>query len=245
MTTIYHAVEMHHWPAGVDAGRRRRAQESWPETLYAQGVVPVHYREYNRDATIIGDARKLPFLLDVIEPALNQCKDGNDIVLFSNDDIVFHKDFVRAVRQHIAIWDVCTAHRCECDHRFDLNLTPDEWLAQSRPHIGRDVFAAKASWLHSMWGHLPDACLGSPFWDLHLAAIVRRSKGFILTRQNLETVFPGCELQKGYVYHEAHENQWGKLPANSPAHQHNAMLFKEWSAIHLPGLQFNPQTGQI
>lgn len=245
MIAIYHAVEMHHWPPGTDAGRRRRAQESWQTTLYSQGVEPVPYRKYKRDARIIGDNRELPFFLDVIEPALDKCQDANDIVLWSNDDLVFHPQFVGALKRHIEVWDVCTAHRCEADQRFDLEASPDDWQAVSRAHIGRDVFAAKASWLHQFWGHLGDWVLGAPHFDLHLLAIVRRAKGFITTRQNLETVFPGCELPKGYVAHEAHENRWGQLPATSPGHLHNARLFQSWAAIWLPGLQFNPQTGQI
>lgn len=244
MTTIYHAVEIHHWPPGPDAGRRKRAQESWEPMYAAQGVVRVHYRDYKRTAKDIGDDRDLPYFLDVLTPALDKCQSGEDICLFTNDDLVFHPQFTGALRRHIAIWDVCTSHRCESDQRFDLNATPDDWEAQSRPHIGRDVFAAKASWLHEYWGHLGDWIIGSPHWDLHLLAIVRRSKGFITTRQNLVDVLPGCELPKGYVGHESHQSAWSQLPAHTPAHRHNADIFRLWAEKWLPNLYFD-HNGQI
>jgi hypothetical protein len=245
MTTILHAVEMHHWPPGPDAGRRKRAQESGQATLYNRGVVPVHVWEHKRTAREIGDDRDLPFFKDVLSAGMSKVTNGDDIVFWSNDDLVFHPDFLEAMKRHVAIWDVCTRHRCESDQRFSLEATPDEWVAQSRGHIGRDVFAAKALWIHQYWGHLGDWILGAPHFDLHLLAIVRRSKGFITTRQNLETVFPGCELAKGYVGHEAHEHAWGRLPAHTPSHRHNATLFQEWAAKWLPDLWFNPQNGQI
>lgn len=237
--TIYHAVEMHDWPAGADSQRRKRAQESW-QLLYAtQGVVPVHYREYKRTAKDIGDSRDLPYFLDVLTPALDTAKDGNEIICFTNDDIILHPQFTATLRRHVAIWNVCTSHRCESHKRFDLNATPDDWVAQSQIHMGRDVFAAKASWLREYWGHLGDFILGAPIFDLHLAAIVRRSKHFVTTRQNLETVIPCCELPRGMVGHEAHHSVWSTLPAHTPAHAHNSRLFREWASKWLPQLAFD------
>jgi len=242
--TIFHAVEMHHWPPGPDAGRRKRAQESWQETLYSHRVVPVHVREHKRTAREIGDDRDLPFFKDVLSAAMEKVTNGEDIVFWSNDDLVFHPDFLEAMKRHIAIWDVCTSHRCESDQRFSLEATPDEWVAQSRLHIGRDFFAAKASWWHQHWGHIPDAVIGCPFYDLHLCAIIRRSKGFLLTRQNLEVVVPCCELPRGFIGHESHQSAWSKLPAHTPAHRHNADLFRNWAAEWLPSLGFDAN-GQI
>jgi hypothetical protein len=104
--------------------------------------------------------------------------------------------------------------------------------------MGRDLFAATKVWLLAHWDEIPDAILGAPAYDLHLAALVRHKVGQKTTRQNIDQVMVCAELPNGYVYHQHHVSQWASLPQNTPSHVRNGEQFKKWAAVHQPHLKF-------
>jgi len=235
---IYHAVERHEEP------RNRRKEEAWQswDRLYDQGVVPCHYWKYERDARDIGDKRALPYLKDVLRFAMNQ-SGNDDIVLFTNDDVVLHPQLPSLLRFHVAVFGACCSQRCDFRRGGLLkpNLSPAEIDKHSIPHMGRDLFAFTKTWLEKNWNALGDFILGASDWDLALASLIRLQHGIVSTRKNIEASIHPAELPRGYVLHIAHTSLWNQ-PSNinaAASQAHNRLIFKAWAQKNLPTLAFD------
>lgn len=224
--TLYHAVERH--DKEPDA-RKEKALDSW-KRLYDQGVVPCHLWEYPRDARDIGDARALPYLLDVLAPAVEAAAHWDSIIVWSNDDVVFHPMLPGMLRMHCALFGACTSIRCEFDRQAmpPSHCDPLIWAQNSSPHLGRDLFAATKLWWTQHWSELGDYMLAAPVFDIALATLIRHKKGFVTTHKNLGDVIAPCEIPMGYIGHQAHTPHWTTLPLETPSHVHNRTLFLEW-----------------
>lgn len=229
---VVHAVERH---TETDLGRleqKKRVWDSWQE-LYRNGIIPRHYETYVRDSSTIGDARRLPFLKDVLAFAMAGHND-QDIVFWTNDDNALHPQLPRLLEMFCSIYDVCTSHRCDLKEELSPTTDPAHLAKVSQPHMGRDLFAATVKWLRLHWAEVPDYLLGCPEFDLGLAMMVRKHRGFSTTHADLFEVIPCCELPRGYVLHWNHRKTWQDLPSTTPGHQHNHRLLKEWAASHAP-----------
>jgi hypothetical protein len=236
---IFHAVEIHPDRGMAESTRKAIARLSWDYLYREKGVIPCHCKGYTRTAREIGDSRDLPFLRDVLAVAMGQA-DGEDIVMWTNDDVLLQNEIADAVRQHCSIWGACTAMRTEFKHETapSPSMAPEDIAAKGERHMGRDLFAATKVWLLAHWDEIPDAILGAPAYDLHLAALVRHKVGQKTTRQNIDQVMVCAELPNGYVYHQHHVSQWASLPQNTPSHVRNGEQFKKWAAVHQPHLKF-------
>lgn len=237
---IFHTTNLR--AKDVQSARERevRARSTWN----ALDCIPDAVCQFRRDATDIGDPRDLPYLKDMLEFALlNPDCGNNDIVMWTNNDVALHPELPNALRRFIALYEVCTSFRVELPYGVEADVTkdPEEIALMSMGHMGRDMFAATAGWLRKYWNDIPDAIIGCPIFDLHLAALVRKQKGFNSDRQNLETLIPCCEFPRGYVIHEAHEAVWSRLPMTTPSHQHNSKLFQQWCSVNLPHMKFTPE----
>lgn len=240
---IFHCVERHRETKQNEANRKGIAQKSW-DALYAQGVIPCHLDEanYPRTANDIGDTRRLPFLLDVLNEGM-ALADPDDIIFLTNDDNFLHPQLPDMLRQHISIYEVGCAHRCE----FKLTSLPstpsppETYVKRGRPHMGRDLFAFTKRWLLRNWNDIPDFVLGCSDWDLCMTCLIRNHFGIKSTRKNIEdNLFP-AELPLGYVSHTYHSPAWNH-PAytnNAPGQLHNRHLFKAWADKNAPHLRFD------
>lgn len=234
---LIHAVERHEEPTNR---RKEQAWESW-KTIYAQGVTPSHYWKYARDATSIGDKRKLPFLKDVLAFALEKAN-NEDVVFLTNDDIVIHPQLPDRLLRHVQAHGPCSSQRCEFRGNIPkLTLPPEQIASLGRLHMGRDLFAGTKRWWLSVWEQLPDYILAASDWDLGMACLVRNHHGIASTRKNLEQNIHPAELQRGLLLHAFHVPLWAdKKNVNSAASQvWNRQLFRSWSALHLPSLVFH------
>lgn len=225
---IIHCVERHQVSDVREVRRRKLVFSSW-ESLYAKGVVSAHLWDYPRDSSSIGDHRKLPFLKDVFSAGRAKAE-KNDIVMWTNDDIVLHPEIISALKLQVGCFDVCSAHRCEflTQDVIDLNWTPTQFEARKRWHGGRDLFACTAEWMDSHWDGIPDFVLGSSEFDYCLASMVRNEKGFHVNWRTMHLRYPLCELPFGYVLHEMHTPKWITL-GNDAAQQHNRRLLYQWA----------------
>lgn len=232
--TIYHAVERHLVSDPNEIQRRKKVLASW-EVLYAGGVVPCHYGEgeYKRSARGIGDKRNLPYLKDVLAFALERAQGPGEIICWTNDDIVLHRELPRALRRHVAIWDCCSSHRCEFHYRKmpSMEAPPAMFGVYRENHIGRDLFAFSVGWLRQYWEEIPDFILGASDFDLCLAWILRLKKGFATTEHNLADVVAPCELMPGLCLHDWHRAAWTEAGnvMSAPSQLHNRRLFMEWT----------------
>lgn len=235
---LFHSTERH------DCGHDKRRENAWAswDQIYAQGVVPVHVWEYPRTAKSIGDHRALPFLKDVLSVALNQACD-EDIVFFTNDDVVLHSGLPEMLQYHCSVFGPCSSQRREFKGRPipKFEATPAEVVHNGRQHMGRDLFAATKAWWTEYWDQIPDAILGASMFDLHLACVIRKFYGIESTRRNLEEHISPAEIPLGYVSHRHHPAVWSR-PQNdgkTPSELHNRMAFRSWASVHLPKLKFD------
>lgn len=226
------------------AARKLPAIQS-QDALYESGkLIPIHAwpEGYQRTAKdTLGDRRPLPYLKDLLQKFLDVAGD-DDICLWINDDNLIHPAICDYLRLHVGVWGACTIFRTEFKRPPSLNVTPEQFTkASCRAHIGRDGFAFTKLWLKEFWNDIPDAVLGAPEFDLHMAMLIRLTYGFKTTNLNLgETIFP-AEPHFSYLGHIQHASTWN-MPETiqSPSNAWNRKLLKEFAAKHLPDLKFNP-----
>ena len=234
---LLHSVERHEEPRSP---RKERAWKSW-DTLYQNGVIPCHYWNYKRDATNIGDPRKLPYLKDVLQFAMDQAQ-NEDIVVLTNDDLLLHPGIIQVLLWHVSIFSACSSRRLDLKRPIEnLNETPKILLPLGKHHVGRDLFAFKKSWLIQYWDQIGDFILGASDWDLALTCLIRLHHGMISDRRSMDLNQHPAEMPVGYVLHEIHNPFWLR-PDNvnaAPSQIHNRMLFKAWATQYLPSLVFH------
>jgi glycosyltransferase involved in cell wall biosynthesis len=234
---LVHAVERHEEPTNR---RKEQAWDSW-KAIYAQGVVPSHYWKYGRDATSIGDKRKLPFLKDVLAFAMENAND-DDVVFLTNDDIVIHPQLPDRLLRHVLAHGPCSSQRCEFRGNIPkLTLPPEQIASLGRLHMGRDLFAGTKRWWLSVWEQIGDPVLGASDFDLHLACLIRKHHGIESTRKNLEQNLHPAELPRGFLIHQFHVPAWAdrRNVSTAASQKHNRLAFRKWSAEHLPALAFH------
>lgn len=210
---------------GHDA-RHHVAHSTW-NSHYADGVVPVHCHEYRRTArTELNDPRELPFLKDIIGEALKRSTDENDVIAWGNSDVGLKPGFVEAISGAVRKFGITTMRRTE---------------SNGQPHMGRDVFAFTAGWLRANWEEFPDYVLGSPAFDLGVAAMARVHCGFTepTTMANLKDDWFPADAMPGYALHESHQSEW-LLPGHHAmaSVRWNQRLFREWAAKNAPKMLF-------
>lgn len=218
---FWHAIERH-VQRNDDAERRTlTAFRSW-EKLYKQGrLKPAHVweHEYPRDAKSLGDKRALPFLKDVLIPAMTKARDDDDVILWTNDDTILHPKVLEALEEKLARVDAVGSFRVNFDKIEPgiFETAPNTLAQRGKPDLGRDLFAFKKRWLVKRWFELPDFILGELEFDLVLAALIRRDAGVFTTKLNRDQLVSACEIERGYVLHENHERAWVSEGAKNSA----------------------------
>lgn len=240
---LFHCIEQHAEKNGREATRKAQAQKSW-EPIYAQGVIRCCLEEanYPRTAREIGEKRKLPYLKDVLALAMKQAQ-PDDIIFFTNDDIVLHPELPDLLRFHVGVYECCSSSRCEFKGRPMPPMTrpPGEFAQLGNPHMGRDLFAFTQRWLEDHWEEIGDYILGCSDWDLALATMIRVHFGIKTTRQNIEAAIHPAELPRGYISHSFHSPFWSTPGYVNTAvgQMHNRNTFKKWASVHAPQLKFD------
>jgi hypothetical protein len=231
---LVHVYESHHERNAMNAARKEKAFQSW-RVLYQQGVVEACYKDYVRDSKSIGDPRGLPYFKDVIAFGISKCESEDDVVFFTNDDSILHKQLPGALIMFCAIYEVCSAQRREFRQGYPSGEhSPEQLTAMSDSHMGRDLIAGTKRWWGKNLCHIPDFLLACSEFDLCLAALIRKQKGHRTTHQNLSERIQCCELNFGLVGHEAHQPQWSILGKDNIGNAHNHALFKRWAATYAP-----------
>jgi hypothetical protein len=199
--------------------RHKRAQATW-DYVYAQGVVPVHVTDYKRDATGIGDPRKLPYLKDVLERGIQNARHDLDVIIWTNDDVGFDAAIVEWARDAVVADGAMSMRRNESGH------------------IGRDLFAFTAKWLKDNFDKIPDYIQGAPCFDLALAAQIRKFYGIFSTLENLHQDIWPAETVHRYALHEPHPSEWAGANENTyKANLWNKKLANEWFAQNNPQIR--------
>jgi hypothetical protein len=157
-----------------------------------------------RTAQLIGDRRPLPMLKEMLAKALKFTR-GRDIIVWTNDD-------VQIINLHKVV------EHCRKFGAVGVRRDP--------AHIGRELFAFRWDWLADRIYNFPDCAVASPWFDLAVAAWIRRQFGWVSTMDNLiEDRYPAEIPNEKILYHEDHPSSWvGSM--ESQASKWNERIFK-------------------
>lgn len=215
---VFHTFEVH---GKLDA-RSARAQESWSET----GWTMVPFEHYPRDSRrVLGDARSLPYIRDMIAHSLDRCA-YNDILVLTNSDIRLEPGIDQELRSIMRRCVMATGRR--------IDLDPEQ------VHCGRDLVAWKAGWLRLNIDTVQELILGASNWDNWAWREARRlfGKGYF---GNIDEHRPDhvsqieCEVDynKKLIRHERHAAYWISNK-KSPSEVFNRLALEGWKRRNLP-----------
>ena len=158
-----------------------------------------------RTAQDIGDPRPLPMLKEMLRRAVMFSSD-RDIIIWTNDDVKVVDLF--PIVNHARIFGAASVRR-------------------DPAHIGREMFAFRWDWLADRLRDFPDVAVACPWFDLAIAAWIRKQFGWNSTMQNLEWDLYPCEIANdGLFIHPDHESSWTDK-MEMPAAKWNERIFKQ------------------
>jgi len=196
-----------HW--GADLRRHEVARESWNRE-YESGhwkASPVSESQLRRTSkSALHDARRLPFLRDILDLALGRTL-PDDLIVFTNDDIVFAAGLTDTL---LEIESAAWASRMEFIRMPTLPSCID--IIGGRKHCGADLFAMTPAWWKTNRRDYPDMVLGCEALDL------------VMRKLMLAT--GGVELHAA-IAHEEHASWWISH-RNDAAALHNRKLAAAW-----------------
>lgn len=223
---IWHVFEQHRVSEQSERDRREIVWQSW-NNLYSQGTVkPVPLSmPYLRDSRKIGGKRSLPYVKDVLENGLT-CARDNDVIMFTNDDIILHRRLPELVFDALERWPAVSSHRAEYGAIIGAHLVKDDpaVFKSAVPHPGRDVFAFRAGWLRTHLHEIPDYLVGAPCWDTAMAAYIRHAAGFPGINRTKNSQCIDAELPFGFCAHIMHHAAWTINKMSDKCNAHNAAL---------------------
>ena len=210
---VVHVFERH----GALNPRESDAQSSWPITGWLQAP----FEDYPRDATSIGDPRRLPFLRDALLHGMSRSTSPRDVIVLSNSDVAFGRDTRFELERVMSCSVVGTCRR------VDVGPGPD---AVARIHSGRDLIAFRRSWLEHNLHLIPDFVLGASQWDSWATQFARRLVGAApQVDANAYGLVQDCELtpSREVLSHQRHRAYW-LAHQNAPSEVHNDRLYRSW-----------------
>lgn len=159
-----------------------------------------------RTAVDIGDTRSLPMLKDMLGRALTFARAG-DVIVWTNDDVEILD--LGPLVSHVGKFGAVTMRR-------------------DPAHMGRELMAFKWEWLADKFHDFPDGVVACPWFDLAIAAWVRKRFGIRSDFDNISRDFYPCEIPNDgiFIHPNDHESTWTEY-MKYPASIHNERLWKE------------------
>lgn len=196
---VYHVVPTVEAKSESAARRYKAAQESW-RPFHERGAVFLPYNDQNALRMFTMGERKLPYLKDAFKIGLEASSGNNDIICFTNADIILTEGFYSALQNRMAVNDFC------CSFRMEFEAT-ETTRCGYRTH-GRDMFAFKRLWLGQHFDEIPDFLIGMGGWDYALSMWFRVLSGRSPESCDPSQCMPDIEMEYGFVWHERHEAAW-------------------------------------
>lgn len=220
---IHHVVD---WycpsdPANADRHRVLNARRTWDETVtreHNKWVMVWHEtdRHAKRTSRDMGDSRKLPFIRDLFDFAVERLRD-DEIVCFTNSDVCLTPEAPDEIRRKLQTGECCYSRRVDLGNTDAPTLKRDE-IARVRAHVGADLFACRAGFWRKHREEFPDLIYACEGWDW-------------VARQIFKRYNPAAEISPPVIYHKAHASYWSwtvNIVAN-PAQVHNRNLCEQWA----------------
>lgn len=221
---IYLVANIHNKPTE----RHVKARTSWEALVIEEDlvVIAVDQPPPKRTALAIGDPRNLPFLNDLLTIGMKVAEDPNDIIIWTNDDVQLDRQICPWARSMVRL------HGAVSMRRSEIGDTSGEI------HMGRELFAFTRQWLEENLDSIPSFYVGCPFFDIVLAAIIRKQHGITSTIENIKEDLYPSDSEHRYALHEPHPSSWaGENEFKFPANLHNRKMAKEWCANNMPTLK--------
>lgn len=216
---VVHSVHMH-----GETDRHKRAQATWGPAFGDESIIEHHSTDWGLIQSVDGDTRQLAPIKAILEGPKGKAISGGDVIIFQNSDISLTPGSISAMRRHAATFGAFSMRRIDVGENFT--------------HVGRDLFGFRADWLTDRLPTIPDFFMGCPYFDLVLAAMIRKERGVISTRENMATDFYPCEMESGPATHEPHASTW------ACEHEHtlganiwNRRLAIDWCKENMPSLE--------
>lgn len=217
---IVHVVPMPENAQGEAARRITAAQCSW-NAFHTKGA---RFIRFDKDRIFRFGDRSLPYLKDALKTALSATSHQEDIICFTNADIILSPGFYGAIQHRMQTCDYC------CSFRMEFNK-----VEQGQPRCGirthgRDMFAFKRRWLVEHFDEIPDFLIGMGGWDYALAMWFRVLSGRSPEACDPSVTMPDIEMEYGFVWHEKHESAWyvNQGDVYREAYNHNRACLEEF-----------------
>lgn len=222
-TDIVHVYS--YYPHREEGSRKRYefAKDSWSSVFTdSYDCQSVAVSKTKRDSREIGDSRGVPFLNELLQIAMERCRDDDSIVILTNDDTILKPGIIERVETLCRAQGACNAFRLSQDSTKRKYKEPFF-------DFGRDLFAFSRGWLRKHIHNIPDYYIGTTDWDYFLAAYMRHVLGIEVNNQDLHHRHPDVEVEPGFVFHEIHDAYWRSDEAlyHNPAQIHNILLTRK------------------
>lgn len=184
-------------------GQEKRHEEAFKAQSEVFGERLLRPHKECKTAKEIGDDKPLPSLKSMLLHALMFAQ-NRDIIFWTNDDVI-----------PLDIWPMVNRARVfgACSSRRDP------------AHIGREMIAFRWDWLADRIHNFPECFVAAPWFDLAVAAWIRKQGGFISTLDNLkDDIYPFEIANEGLFVHPDHKSGWG---LDSPAAKWNEKIYTE------------------
>jgi hypothetical protein len=212
--------------------RHQRAEDQRMKLCQEHEVVILRMTEppEGRSSKNMGDRRNLPYLKDLLRVGLDFCQENNpspsDVIVWTNDDVMIDPRLIPYCRSVVRMIGATSMRRIE----------PGD--DPKNPHMGRELFCFTKKWLDDNLDTIPDFIIGGPFFDLVMAALIRKQRGIESTVENMkEDIYP-CDCEHRYAFHDPHPSSWAGAEEHTlPANLHNRTLARKWCSENMPSLK--------
>lgn len=144
---IYRVYSSH----SIDESHILNAIESWNR----DGIINIAVN----DSDLKRDARRLPYIKDILDIGYSKCLNDNDIILYTNVDIGLIEDFEGFPNQNFFL--------VRKDVRDIRKYTKSDLQKMAHhPWLSSDSFGVTKKWYRENRDIIPDFIIGSPSWDI-------------------------------------------------------------------------------
>jgi hypothetical protein len=139
--------------------------------------IPIKDNELNRHIS------GLPFLKDILDIGYNQCKEDNDIILYTNSDIGIVTDNVSFPSENF----FCVRKNVDNIGVYTISQLSETSYEDS---VNCDIFGITKKWYRENKKNIPDFNIGSPTWDICML--------YLLNGVRINNI----------CYHVKHDSEW-------------------------------------
>jgi hypothetical protein len=220
----------------ADSETQRReaiARASWREEMTWSGrwsELAIPEAELHRNATALGDDRRMPFVRDLIEAAVSRCA-YSDVIVLSNSDVGIAPGLTGWIVEAMIRAGAAFTHRWDRHGRISRPPVSEGEVCEGHWYPGSDLFAFTRAWWEAWGDRVPDLVLGREAVDLVLRHVIKQGGGIEI---------PGA------VWHERHASHWETVEnRNSLAgNLHNRVLattfLREFGGSWNDGVEVRP-----